>query len=568
MFYSSGTDLYLSFNLAKKAQDKISFRSQVGDPLQHVHTIFSLFFVFLHSDSSQQKTILFPAKSLIYHCLHRNWIRAYSFSNLCLSIVYFLILILKHYRPHLLHHSASTFYSLPLTLVQQILINFSTFHLFIISVSVLQYFIRYYRLLKNRYSLNIYSGKNLLITKHTNVALILSGSLALIFAYNFIFYNPKHTQTLTLLPLITFNTLLLPLLDFCIFIFVVICCVINLYSQHSIARDLSFDPQQTSSPTMHDLRSAIERDTCIKCYSKILQHNRSLLQDNDPYTSLHSRYFISNGTSSARPSITPPHDKRKYSTLSFENIPMISDLQSRLRASYPCQTARHCAVNKSNYSPQDVVTEGRTEVRQNSATDLLIQATLLKLKQKRTLCHFCYRLLLVFLAKYALLTFPQHFREMLVYLRQFYCYILKGNLSTSPSLSDYNDPVTIWCRFLFLIARCGDSLILTCLPDLISKYFPCWCQCNSNILEKNPSIHRASHQILMTNIEAGTHESSSPTSEPNHVIDTFVQDECRGKQREWTIKKNCRKGRRHYRVRFQFIPIWSNYRTRLQRENS
>jgi hypothetical protein len=113
--------------------------------------------------------------------------------------------MLKHYHPNLVHYSSITFYSLPLNLLQQILINFSTFHLFIISISVFQYFLRYYRLLKNTYSSYFFNGQNLLLTKHTNVALILSGSLALIFGYNFIFYTPQYPQTISLLPLVTFN---------------------------------------------------------------------------------------------------------------------------------------------------------------------------------------------------------------------------------------------------------------------------------------------------------------------------------------------------------------------------
>jgi hypothetical protein len=139
---------------------------------------------------------------------------------MCLSVVYFVLLMLKHFHPNLVHYSSTTLYSLPLNLLKQININFSTFHLFIISISVLQYFLRYYRLLKNTYSSYFFNGQNLLLTKHTNVALILSGSLALIFAYNFVFYNPTESHTISFLPLITFNMLLLPLINFLIFSFI------------------------------------------------------------------------------------------------------------------------------------------------------------------------------------------------------------------------------------------------------------------------------------------------------------------------------------------------------------
>ncbi|CAF2877237.1 unnamed protein product [Rotaria sp. Silwood2] len=474
--------------------------------------------------SQQPRSIIFPSKSLLYNCLHRNWIRAYSFSNICLSLVYFIILIVKHYHPNLLHYSSITFYSLPLTLVQQILINFSTFHLFIMSISILQYFIRYYRSIKKQYSLNAHNGKNLLITKHTNVALILSGSLALIFGYNYIFYTPKHSHTIKLLPLITLNMILLPLIDLIIFIFIIVCFIISLYKYNIlIQHDLLFDSQLQQQQLANNVRLIIERTTCVKCYTRFLQQNRNVFQATDAYTSLHSKFFGSNLISSARPSLIPLDDKRKYSTISYENIPMMNDFHSRLRASYPGQTTRNFLLNKCNHSQQDFSNEQRTDIGRNSANDLFLQTTLVKLKRQRPYCHLCYRLLLLFLLKYVLCTFPQHFIQMLFHLKQFYEYIIKDSSSNNYNydhshlsknnldniLSGQNELTLTICRFLFLFARFGDSWLLTRLPNLIKNYFPCWCHFNSRLLCKNESFERPSHQILMKNTDSSIHEPFS-----------------------------------------------------------
>ncbi|CAF1357382.1 unnamed protein product [Adineta steineri] len=502
------------------------------------------------------RSIVFSSKSILYNCLHRNWVRAYSFSNICLSLVYFIILILKHYYPNLLHYSSVTFYSLPLTLFQQLLINFSTFHLFIISISVLQHFIRVYRLLKTKYSMNIYSGKNLLITKHRNVALILSGSLALIFSYNYIFYTPRYPVTLTLLPLITLNMVLLPLIDIIIFIFILICCFINQRKlNNSIKHDLSF-PDQFQQYLTNNLRLTAEKATCIKCYSKFLQHNRSLLKDTDPYTKLHSKFFSHNIITSARPSLALPDDKRKYSTASYENTAMMKDAQSHLRTSYSGQPGQIYLSDKSNRS-QDFNNEQRTDEEQRLSTnDLMIQTTLLKLKRQRSICHLCYRLLLLFLFKYVLLTFPQHFIQMSFHLNQFYEYILKHNSYNNNNvnnnnnniLSEYNELTLLVCRFLFLFARFGDSLLLTRLPTIIKKYFPCWCQFNSKLLRKDTLFQRPSHQILMKNMD-------SPMNEPISGDDLSNINEIPPQQEQ---KQSTRTNRHRFRLHFQFVPLFSN----------
>ncbi|CAF0772825.1 unnamed protein product [Rotaria sordida] len=516
--------------------------------------------------SQQHRSIIFPSKSVLYNCLHRNWIRAYSFSNVCLSLVYFIILIIKHYHPNLLHYSSITFYSLPLTLVQQILINFSTFHLFIISISILQYFIRYYRLIKNKYTLNAYNGKNLLITKHTNVALILSGSLALIFGYNYIFYTPKHSQTIKLLPLITLNMILLPLIDFIIFIFIIVCCIINLYKNNIlIEHDILFDSQLQQQQLTNNIRSTVEKSTCTKCYTKFLQQNRNIFQDTDPYTSLHSQFFGAHRGSSTLPSLTRLDDKRKYSTISYENIPMINDYHSRLRASYPGQTNRNFNLNKCNHSQQDFSQEQQMDIRQNSTNDLFLQTTLIKLKRQRSSCHLCYRLLLLFLLKYVLCTFPQHIIQMLFHLKQFYEYIIKDNLSNN-ILFEHNELILTICRFLFLFGRFGDSLLLTHLPNLIKKYFPCWCHFNSKLLCKNESYQRPSHQILVKNTDSSIHE---PLSGDNLSIsnDLINQQELQQQRQNLSMKEFSHTKNHHFRLRFQFVPIWSNKRPRLFKEN-
>lgn len=538
-----------------------------------------------HSDPQQQsqqhRSIIFLSKSLLYNCLHRNWIRAYSFSNICLSCVYFITLFLKHYHPSLLPYASITFYSLPLTLVQQILINFSAFHLFIISISILQYFIRYYRLLTRKYSLNMNNAKNLLITKHTNVALILSGSLALIFGYNYIFYLPSEAQTLKLLPLITLNMTLLPVIDLLIFLSFGLCCAINFHKYNTVInQDLLFDNESQHQQIATNLRSTIEKATCIKCCSNFLQQNKNIFQENnDPYTSLQAKFFGPQTTSSARSSLTPSDEKRKYSTISYENIPMMNDINSRLRTSFPGQTNKNFLSSQFNRSQQDFSNEQRLDMRRSSANDLFLQTTFVKIKRHRFDCHLCYRLLLIFLLKYVLCTFPQHFIQMVLHLKEFYHYIVNYNASISYNsnnnhhtrndsdyiVSEYKELTLTICRLLFIFARLGDSLLLTRLPYLIKKYFPCWCHFNSKLLSKRKPYQRQSHQILMKNTDSPMNERVS-AEELSNSNDLLHHQEPHEKQEQSCTNNHSNSKHRRFRLHFQFVPIWSNKRQRLFKE--
>ncbi|CAF0855385.1 unnamed protein product [Adineta ricciae] len=512
--------------------------------------------LFLHTNEHQTRqtqqirSVILPRKYLLHNCLHRNWIRAYSFSNICLSFVYFPNLILKHYYPNLVHPSSVTFYSLPLTLLQQILINFSGFHLFIISISVLQYFIRSYRLSNTKYSFNIYNGKNLLITKHTNVALILTGSLALIFGYNYIFYTPKVPITSSLLPLITLNMILLPTIDLLTFIFILTCCCIHVRQlKNSIKQAWSFNEPSQISP--NKIRSIVERNSCLKCYSKFLQLNRNLFKDNDAYSTLHSKFFSQNLITSSRPSIASPDEKRKFSTISDET----NDTQARLSVSHVHQPIRPCPSTRSNRS-HEPSNEERVLL-----TSPIIQRTLMKIEKRRSLCHLCHRLLLLFLLKYALLTFPQHFIQMRYHLRQFYDYVVKYNYlnhNANDAQPAYPESLTLICRFLFLAARFGDSLLLTRLPILIKDYFPCWFQFNSQLLRQEKTLQRPSHQILMKSID-------TPTVDPTSADELSALNEMASPQREQTVRKDLQHKRLH--LRFEFIPLWSRKRQELMNSN-
>lgn len=474
---------------------------------------YLIIFFFLCSffRKENQRSVLLPVNSFLYSCLHRNWMRAFSFSNICLSLVYFVILILKHYHPNLVHYSSITFYSLPLNLLQQILINFSTFHLFIISISVFQYFLRYYRLLKNTYSSYFFDGQSLLLTKHTNVALILSGSLALIFGYNFIFYTPKYPQTISLLPLVTLNMILLPLINLLIFSFLIICFIINVFYKFNF-EEISNDNEQ------ENIRLIIEKNTCIKCYSKILEKNPNLFQDkNYSYKNLYQNFF-----------------------------------SSRLNSSYPFQIKRNYFLsNKKARSQTDLSYEQDNSYETNH---LFYQTTLNKLHRQHSLCHLCYNLLLIFLFKYIFLTFPQYLLQMLFHLRQFYQYIFKNNITANLTYSLYenNESLLIITHFLFLLSRFGDSFLLIRLPYLIKKYFPCWCHFNSKLLRKQ----QISHQILTTKTS-----DSSTNNEPTSPID--LPTTVHHLQQDNSLNNK----HRRFRLKFQFIPIWSRNRPRLFKEN-
>ena len=402
-------------------------------------------------------------------------------------------LILEHYHPNLIDQKSITFYSLPLNLSQQIITNFSTFHLFIISISVLQYYIRYYRLIKNTYSSYFFNGQNLLLTNHTNVALLLSGSLALIFSYNFIFYNPQYPHTRSLLPVITFNMILLCLVNVLIFSFVLVCFIIRTRF-HFHFEHLTTDNEQ------ENLRSIIEKNTCIKCYSEILQKNPNLFQDkNYSY-----RNFFS-----------------KHLRLSFERKYFSDDLEN------PCEN------------------------------DLFLQTTLMNLNHQHSLCHLCYYLLLIFLMKYILLTFPHYVLQMSYYLKQFYYLIFTSNIPSELIYSSFEKQefLSTTSHLFFLLSRFGDSFLLIRLTYLIKKYFPCWCHFNSQFLRKE----QISHQILTTK------NSESSNNEPISNIDINNSNEI---EQQETIERSHLPSNHHhrYRLKFQFIPLWSRNRPRLFQE--
>jgi len=415
--------------------------------------------------------------------------------------------MLKHFHPNLVHYSSTTLYSLPLNLLKQININFSTFHLFIISISVLQYFLRYYRLLKNTYSSYFFNGQNLLLTKHTNVALILSGSLALIFAYNFVFYNPTESHTISFLPLITFNMLLLPLINFLIFSFILICLLIN-FSCKSNSDHISSDDEQ------ENLRLIIEKNTCIKCYSKILQENPNLFQDkNYSYRNLYRNFFSTN-----------------------------------FRTSYPFQIKREYFSSKNKISSQ-------INLSNQQENHLLSQRTLMKLNHQHSVCHLCYYFLLIFLFKYVSFTFPQNLIEMCLYLKNFYHFILKKSPANhfTYSLYENNNRLLQISHFLFLLSRFGDSFLLIRLPYLIKKYFPCWCHFNSKLLRQK----QIPHQVLT----AKTSDSSN--NEPISPLEQTNSNETEKKDDQQHYQSQ----HRRFRLQFQFMPLWSHNRPRLFRES-
>ncbi|CAF3059362.1 unnamed protein product [Rotaria socialis] len=468
-----------------------------------------------------QRSIILPPKSCLYSCLHRNWMRAFSFSNICLSCVYFAMLMLKHYHPNLVHPSSTTFYSLPLNLLQQILINFSAFHLFIIAISVFQYFLRYYRLVKNTYSRYFFNGQNLLLTKHTNVALILTSSLALIFAYNFTFYTPKDSQTIFLLPLITFNMILLPLIDLIIFLLIFMCLMINYFYKFNSEDSLLENEQET-------LRLLIEKNTCIKCYSNILEKNPNLFQDkNYSYRNLYKIFF-----------------------------------SAPLRSSYLFEMPKRYHSNRKRESSEsDCSNEHEQNLENNSTNNSFFTTVLIKLSHQHSHCHLSHYLLLIFLFKYILLTFPQHILQMLFHLKQFHQFILKNNLAINFAYSLYQDNellITI-CKYLFLLSRFGDSFLLIRLPYLVKKYFPCWCHFNSRLLHKKPTLHKI---LTMKNSSSSYTVPICASNLPN------VNDSSNESKPKLSIKRSDWKSKnQRFRLQFEFTPLWSHAGPKLFQEH-
>ena len=476
--------------------------------LYPIHKLLSLI---SSSSEHNQRSVLLPRKSFLHSCLHRNWIRAFSFSNMCLSVVYFALLMLKHFHSNLVQPSSPTLYSLPLNLLQQLNINFNTFHLFILSISVFQYFLRYYRLLKTTYSSYFFNGQNLLLTKHTNVALILSGSLALIFAYNFVFYNSTESHTISFLPLITLNMILLPLINLLVFIFILICFLLNLCFKSNHEQVSAMDEQE-------NLRLMIEKKTCIKCYSKILQTNPNLFHDqNYSYRNLYKNFFSTN-----------------------------------LRSSYSFQLNRDYFFSKKK-------TRSQIDLSNEQDNPLFDRQTSMKLNNQHSSCHLSYYFLLIFLFKYILFTFPQNTIQMYVYFMQFYYFILKKQPPNQyiPPFDDNNNSFFLISRFLFLFSRVGDSLLLIRLSYLIKKYFPCWCHFNSKFFREQ---QQSSHRILTAKY------SESSTNEPTSPLDITNSNDI---EQQVSIKNaHHRSKHRRFRLQFQFMPLWSRHRPRLFQDSN
>ena len=107
----------------------------------------------------------------------------------------------------------------------------------------------------------------------------------------------------------------------------------------------------------------------------------------------------------------------------------------------------------------------------SSIDNLFLKRILIELNHQHQLCHLCYNLLLIFLLKYILLTFPRHLLHMLFYLKQFYQLILKNNLSNNiaDSLYEDNQFLLSMCHYMFLVSRFGDSLLLIRLPSYLIK---------------------------------------------------------------------------------------------------
>ena len=459
--------------------------------------------------------MVFPCRSILYTCSHRHWIQAFALANMCLSLVYLLISVLPHRPSTLIPNSPLSTYALLLTLLQQMFINFISFHLFIVSIGVFQYFLRYNSLWRTTHSIPFFDGQNLLLNKHTNVALILSGSLALIFAYNFIFYIPTNARTNSLLPLITLNMILLPLINFVGLLFVLVCFFIN--------RSYQSNKKHISLHSEHEnLRSIIERHACAKCYSTILHTNVHLYEEADSsYRNFYRKAFSSRCPSSY------PHSNPYSSPLSTSLITP-SHVDFSLEEENPCENT----PSSNNHS--------------------ILKAIFRRLNRQHASCHLCHYLLLFFLLKYILLTFPQFIFQSLVYSEQFYQSMVKQNASITftSSLPNSESSFVVLCHYLLLLSRLGDSLLLTRLPSLMKKYFPCWCQFNSKLLRPQPISSRMS-----------TKKSSELSdNEPKSNVDELLPLKTADEPNE---KPSRQSSARRFRVRCRYVPLWSKERPRL-----
>ena len=156
---------------------------------------------------------------------------------------------------------------------------------------------------------------------------------------------------------------------------------------------------------------------------------------------------------------------------------------------------------------------------------------------------------------------PQYILQMLFYLRQFYQFIVKKNLSNNIVYAFYEDNESVLriCHYLFLLSRFGDSFLLIRLPYFIKKYFPCWCHFNSKLLRKQPS----SQQILTIKASVSSNNEGMSAVDISHANDlpSELNQQESIKRSHWKAKH------RRFRLRFQFIPIWSDNRPRLFKEN-
>jgi hypothetical protein len=303
--------------------------------------------------------------------------------------------------------------------------------------------------------------------------------------------------------------ILLPLINLIIFSFIIVCCIINIFFKPDL-EELSIDNEQ------ENLRLIIEKNTCIKCYTKILEKNPNLFQDkNYPYRNLYRNFF-----------------------------------STHLRSSYPFQIKR-------NYNSSNKKTDYSYEKENNFENNLFYQRTLNKLNHQHSLCHLSYNLLLIFLFKYILLTSPQYIIQMIFHLKQFHQFIFKNNLTNNLTYSLYenNEMLLTISHFLFLLSRFTDSFLLIRLPYLIKKYFPCWCHFNSKLLRKK----QISHQILSTK------NSDSSNNEQLSALDISNSNELQ--QQESIENRHLQAKHRRFRLKFQFIPLWSHNRPRLFKEN-
>ncbi|CAF0929150.1 unnamed protein product [Didymodactylos carnosus] len=471
-------------------------------------------------NKTQSKSTTSTSTFLLRSCAYRNWIRAFSFSNISLAIIYLTNLIIKKCSNNKLLRTGSISYlSISITLLTQIFQNFFTFHNFILAVCVVQFFFTNCRLYLSQIHItpNLqYRPKQIILNTHTNIILIVSASLALIFAYNFIFYMPKHSQTSALFPLLMINVLLLPFLN----ILVILMCIIGVCLAFYVKYGKRRKCQQL------DIRAYLESKTCVKCYNNILQEHPTIFVDIDPYSSLQSKFFVSSTNTnkssySARQSLqqlTTTNSLQQFS--SYEYLPMTlitkADLCStdmpynnvKPRISYPFQSDKHDKTYRSHTDCDILHDTGQTttsDVQKPTATYLsstiqippatistatndhsLSAVPLLPINKEQLSCRRNYLFLTLFTLKYALLSLPMNIIDLWPYMLQLKRLILTGNhldrvtdtsIASPPSISSDYVYISI-CRCLFLLARLGDVLLLTKVTFSIVSYLPCWCQLN------------------------------------------------------------------------------------------